>query len=169
MPVNSDDFSAGAIKMMLRKLYNRFPVGEDHPFYEEMVETSFAAKSKKFIKQLEQFPKVRVLVHNRENKGMSSRGAKALIKMRNDINSRLHNEAVVNFAEAESQKIGLDMLVPPKVSVASSNHHNANHTAARAKLDRQLLLLKPASSACRCRLACLATRSTPRKAKTSSR
>ena len=122
VPVNSDDFSAGAIKMMLRKLYNRFPVSEDHPFREEMVETSFAAKSKKFIKKLEQFPKVRVLVHNRESASMTSRGARALVTMRSAINSRLHNEAVVNFAEAESQKIGLDMLAPPQVSVASSNH-----------------------------------------------
>ena len=122
VPVNSDDFSAGAIKMMLRKLYNRFPVGESHPFRDDMVETSFAAKSKKFIKPLKEFPKVRVLVHNREAAVLTSRGAKALIKMRDDINSRMRNEAVVNFAESESQKIGLDMLVPPQVSVASSNH-----------------------------------------------
>ena len=66
---------------------------------------------------------MRVLVHNREAAVLTSRGGKALIKMRNDINSRLHSEAVVNFAEAESQKIGLDMLAPPQVSVASSNHH----------------------------------------------
>ena len=55
VPVNSDDFSAGAIKMMLRKLYNRFPVGEDHPFHEEMLTDSFAAKSKKMRRSLAPF------------------------------------------------------------------------------------------------------------------
>ena len=117
VPVNSDDFSAGAIKMMLRKLFNRFPVGETHPFHEEMVQNSFAAKSKKNITQLEEFPKVRVLVHNREAKILSSRGVKALIKMRNDINKKMHDELVKNFEEPESKKIGLDILVPPQVSV----------------------------------------------------
>eukprot|EP00966_Prymnesium_polylepis_P166470 3848560-Prymnesium_polylepis.1 len=118
VPVNSDDFSAGAIKMMMRKMYNRFPVGEDHPFFEEMVTSSFAAKSKKYFKKLERFPKLRLIVHNREAAIGQARGVRSLKTMRSDINKRLYSELVVQSREAVANRIGNAIAIEPKVDTA---------------------------------------------------
>jgi len=117
VPVNSDDFSAGAIKMMMRKLYNRFPVGDEHPFYEEMVTASYASKAKKFYKKLESFPELRVVVHNREAAIGQARGYKSLQTMRAGINARLHNELMVQAQEPIDSRIGNTIAVTPKAGM----------------------------------------------------
>ena len=54
-------------------------------------------------------------MHNRESAIQRTRGAKALIKMRGEINSKLKDEVFVQMGEGEDAK-GNPIVVAPKVS-----------------------------------------------------
>lgn len=116
VPLNADDFSAGAVKMMLRKLYNRFPVSKEHPFREDMVEESFAAKAFKYANQDRMsLPQFRLIIHNRENSIAKARGHKTLQIMRKTINESLHNEICQQIDEEAAIQIGRPISVSPSV------------------------------------------------------
>jgi len=139
VPLNADDYSVEASKKMLRKLYNRFMVPDDHPFFKDLTMNSFAAKAFGY-RTLMTLPPIRVVVHNRDPIAVA-RGLKATKEMRQEVNKILHNE--ICHYHAEAQKAGFPIIVDPAVHIVgySKDHNWQNGTQAEKMTKKDITCL----------------------------